>query len=389
MKMSRRVILNVGGIRSEILLSTLDRLPHSRLGRLIRCDTHESIMSLCDDYSADGNEYFFDRHPRSINSILNFYRTGKLHLIDEMCVLAFCDDLEYWRIDDWHMETCCMNKYHRRRDQVLDELQKEASDLRELCKEEFGDGPYAQIRKKIWDTLEMPSKNLTAKVCSLLRFAWESWMWFKSLISSLISLFTDYRPDFDIFHRIGDRSFGARYRASVSDLKLFVRRHTGQWEIGNDRRHLHLLVYIWVFVAVLGVTEPVEICPDRHQHHRFAGHFPILPIDIFGGSVNGRLSRAIGSVVYFDRHVSHFACAPHLEIDTSLEWLAITWIHVAQFVPRIGSGRAVPRYICRDILVAGVFCGEKRNEHRIHFDSGGILVGDDYDDIGRLWRHDS
>lgn len=163
-KSSRRVTLNVGGTRNEILCSTLVRLPQSRLGQLVRCNTNDSIMKLCDEYSPIDNEYFFDRHPQSIGAVLNFYRTGKLHFSDDMCVLAFSDDLEYWGIADWHLETCCRNKYYLRRDQVADEMQKEVHDLRERDDNEFGNGKYAKLQKVIWNTLEKPSTNLMAKV---------------------------------------------------------------------------------------------------------------------------------------------------------------------------------------------------------------------------------
>jgi hypothetical protein len=103
-----RVTLNVGGERHDVMWRSLKTIPKSRLYKLAEeAVDHDSILDLVDSYSLVDNEYFFDRHPRSFKSILNYYRTGKLHVVDEMCVMAFGDDLEYWGIDELNLEPCC------------------------------------------------------------------------------------------------------------------------------------------------------------------------------------------------------------------------------------------------------------------------------------------
>ena len=125
---SRRVGLNVGGSRHEVMWRTLQRLPRTRLGRLETCRTHADLLSLCDDYTlpekqADGRwslvEFYFERHTRSFALLLDLYRTGRLHVDDEICVMSFRDELEYWGIDQLYIEPCCEARFHQRFDQVI------------------------------------------------------------------------------------------------------------------------------------------------------------------------------------------------------------------------------------------------------------------------------
>lgn len=162
---SRRVVLNVGGVRHECLWSTLERLPKSRLARLNKCCSVQELLQLCDDFDIEKGEYFFDRHAASFAAVLNFYRTSKLHLLDEICVMTFSEDLEYWDIDEVYLEPCCVHKYHQRKDSVLEDMRREEDSSRLSDRvEDFGHGCLAQWKKSVWYSLEKPQTSKIAKV---------------------------------------------------------------------------------------------------------------------------------------------------------------------------------------------------------------------------------
>ena len=81
----------------------LERLPQTRLGKLRRAKSTAEILELCDKFNVEDNEYYFDRHPRNFGAVINFYRTGRLHLGEEGCPVAFKQDLEYWGIDELYL----------------------------------------------------------------------------------------------------------------------------------------------------------------------------------------------------------------------------------------------------------------------------------------------
>ena len=90
--------------------------------------------------------------------------------MDEMCVVDYSEDLQYWNIDEIWLEQCCENKFNTRKDFITDEMKKEKAyeEAGKEVYEDFGDGKLAKYQRILWDTFEKPHKSALAKYISLL-----------------------------------------------------------------------------------------------------------------------------------------------------------------------------------------------------------------------------
>ena len=145
-------------------------------------------VTMLNRYSLKDNEFYFDRDPANFNCILNFYRTEKLHMTDEMCVLSYADDLKFWMIHEINMHICCVDKFHARRDTILTNIEKENATLggEEGPEEDFGDGYFANYQKALWDLFENPQSSIAAKILSLISIG----LVLASLVGMCLNTFT-------------------------------------------------------------------------------------------------------------------------------------------------------------------------------------------------------
>lgn len=173
------VHLNVGGFKQSVDQSTLLRFPHTRLGKLLACHSEEAILELCDDYSVADREYYFDRNPSLFRYVLNFYYTGQLHVMEELCVFSFCQEIEYWGINELFIGSCCSGRYQERKEEAPDrdwdqksqdastDSSFEESSLFEKELEKFDQLRCGGLRRQIWIRMENPASCLSAKLIAV------------------------------------------------------------------------------------------------------------------------------------------------------------------------------------------------------------------------------
>ncbi|XP_060064826.1 potassium voltage-gated channel protein Shaw-like [Ylistrum balloti] len=144
---------NVGGTRFSTTWATLQRIPNSKLGRLQE-SIHASQLAQTD--------FFFDRNPAVFGSVLDYYRTGVLHLPETVCGRQIREELAFWEIPAGLVSNCCWRILYKddgveKKMRLLDmELPVFPNGMQLIQKAE-------KMSTTIWNLLEHPSSSLMAK----------------------------------------------------------------------------------------------------------------------------------------------------------------------------------------------------------------------------------
>jgi potassium voltage-gated channel Shal-related subfamily D protein 2 len=97
----RKLRINVSGRRFETWLQTVEKFPDTLLG------SNEKEFF----FDSDTDEYFFDRDPDLFRYVLNYYRTGHIHLPKHCCFAAFEEELAFFGIRSDAVGDCCHEEY--------------------------------------------------------------------------------------------------------------------------------------------------------------------------------------------------------------------------------------------------------------------------------------
>ncbi|XP_035377705.1 potassium voltage-gated channel subfamily D member 3 isoform X4 [Electrophorus electricus] len=142
------IVLNVSGRRFQTWRNTLDRYPDTLLG-----SSEKEFF-----YNEETREYFFDRDPDVFRSILNFYRTGKLHYPRYECISAYDEELAFFGIIPEIISDCCYEEYKDRKRENAERLMDDLEDSKDSKL------PNMTFRETMWRAFENPHTSTMALV---------------------------------------------------------------------------------------------------------------------------------------------------------------------------------------------------------------------------------
>nr|XP_020473072.1 potassium voltage-gated channel subfamily V member 1 isoform X2 [Monopterus albus] len=93
---------------------------------------------------------------------MNYYRTGHLHVREELCEISFLQEIEYWGIDELHINPCCRERYYRHKDQKETSKVRKESEVKDRD-EDFVGATCPVFRRRLWDLLEKPDSSRAAR----------------------------------------------------------------------------------------------------------------------------------------------------------------------------------------------------------------------------------
>jgi hypothetical protein len=154
------VILNVGGQRFETYRSTLRRLRTCKLA-----NDSEMIKY----YRPEKGDYFFDRDGKAFTVILNYLRSGELHLPTYICGPALRSEFAFWGVDELDIERCCWQPYNtwKTQNKSLEKLEydrKQSTTHTDLRKDLESTNCWKRCRATVWKFLQDPTSSKAAKV---------------------------------------------------------------------------------------------------------------------------------------------------------------------------------------------------------------------------------
>nr|XP_060611977.1 potassium voltage-gated channel subfamily C member 1-like [Anolis sagrei ordinatus] len=153
-----KVTLNIGGIRYQTYLSTLQAFPGTKLGQLTEPQAFSSL-----DYDPNRKEFFFDRNADLFDEVLNYYRTKHFHCTREVCESVLEEEMAFWGIQGAAFAPCCEQALKNTDEPIV--LDEDEEDMQGFLEQAEGNRNSCRARwqPKIWALLEKPRSSFSAK----------------------------------------------------------------------------------------------------------------------------------------------------------------------------------------------------------------------------------